>query len=303
MKDIPEIELRLALDPETLLGPGKAALLQAIDETGSIAAAGRRTCRESAPSSGICNPTGSCGPSVPKASSTPRTSRGDRHDPQFEGTGMARRHSDQHVYPISSTAAVHPPTIQRHAALGARWRDAAGACRCARGREARGAPRAPTHVVRRLHPGSRPLGHSPFAQGIFAVLVEDPGLGARCPNSTSRGCLHRFDLRRRPKSTRKAPRSLRRKHEESLKRRRHWSGGGRAATTGIARKYSSRPTRNIDDAFEFVEPVGGGRLRGVVLHKLMEEFLTGELDERDPDQVEERARTILHEERHIARPG
>jgi molybdate transport system regulatory protein len=42
MKDIPEIELSLALDPETLLGPGKAALLQAIDETGSIAAAGRR---------------------------------------------------------------------------------------------------------------------------------------------------------------------------------------------------------------------------------------------------------------------
>ena len=42
MKDTPEIELRSALDPETLLGPGKAALLQAIDETGSIAAAGRR---------------------------------------------------------------------------------------------------------------------------------------------------------------------------------------------------------------------------------------------------------------------
>ena len=42
MKDSPEIELRIALDPETQLGPGKAALLQAIDETGSIAAAGRR---------------------------------------------------------------------------------------------------------------------------------------------------------------------------------------------------------------------------------------------------------------------
>jgi molybdate transport system regulatory protein len=42
MKDSPEIELRIALDPETLLGPGKAALRQAIDETGSIAAAGRR---------------------------------------------------------------------------------------------------------------------------------------------------------------------------------------------------------------------------------------------------------------------
>jgi molybdate transport system regulatory protein len=36
------IELRVVLDPETLLGPGKAELLQAIQETGSIAAAGRR---------------------------------------------------------------------------------------------------------------------------------------------------------------------------------------------------------------------------------------------------------------------
>jgi hypothetical protein len=27
----------------------------------------------------------------------------------------------------------------------------------------------------------------------------------------------------------------------------------------------------------------------------MEEFLTGELDERDPDQVEERAKTLLRE--------
>lgn len=53
--------------------------------------------------------------------------------------------------------------------------------------------------------------------------------------------------------------------------------------------------RSIDDAFEFVQPLGGGRLRGVVLHKLMEEFLTGELDERDPDQVKERAKTLLHE--------
>ena len=42
MTDAPEIELRIILDPETLLGPGKAALLQAVDETGSIAAAGRR---------------------------------------------------------------------------------------------------------------------------------------------------------------------------------------------------------------------------------------------------------------------
>jgi hypothetical protein len=32
-----------------------------------------------------------------------------------------------------------------------------------------------------------------------------------------------------------------------------------------------------------------------VLHKLMEEFLTGELDDGDPAQVEERADTLLRE--------
>lgn len=38
----PLIKLRVILGPETLLGPGKADLLQGIHETGSIAAAGRR---------------------------------------------------------------------------------------------------------------------------------------------------------------------------------------------------------------------------------------------------------------------
>jgi molybdate transport system regulatory protein len=42
MPDHPSISFRITLAPETLLGPGKADLLQAIDETGSIAAAGRR---------------------------------------------------------------------------------------------------------------------------------------------------------------------------------------------------------------------------------------------------------------------
>jgi molybdate transport repressor ModE-like protein len=41
-KNTTSIELRVVLDPETFLGPGKADLLQAIEETGSIAAAGRR---------------------------------------------------------------------------------------------------------------------------------------------------------------------------------------------------------------------------------------------------------------------
>jgi molybdate transport system regulatory protein len=42
MPDYPLTKLRVILGPETLLGPGKADLLQAIEETGSIAAAGRR---------------------------------------------------------------------------------------------------------------------------------------------------------------------------------------------------------------------------------------------------------------------
>ena len=42
MPDYPLISLRAALGPDTLFGPGKADLLEGIDETGSIAAAGRR---------------------------------------------------------------------------------------------------------------------------------------------------------------------------------------------------------------------------------------------------------------------
>jgi molybdate transport system regulatory protein len=42
MPSYPAIKLRLILAPETMFGPGKAALLQGIQETGSIAAASRR---------------------------------------------------------------------------------------------------------------------------------------------------------------------------------------------------------------------------------------------------------------------
>lgn len=41
MPDSPSITLRIRLAPDTLLGPGKAALLHAIEENGSIAAASR----------------------------------------------------------------------------------------------------------------------------------------------------------------------------------------------------------------------------------------------------------------------
>lgn len=38
----PRLTIRIAMNAGTLLGPGKADLMQAIEETGSIAAAGRR---------------------------------------------------------------------------------------------------------------------------------------------------------------------------------------------------------------------------------------------------------------------
>ncbi|WP_414475834.1 winged helix-turn-helix domain-containing protein [Microvirga sp. M2] len=42
MTAYPQARLRIYFDAETMLGPGKADLLQGIQETGSIAAAGRR---------------------------------------------------------------------------------------------------------------------------------------------------------------------------------------------------------------------------------------------------------------------
>ena len=42
MPDFPFLHLRVMLAPDTLLGPGKANLLQGIGETGTIATAGRR---------------------------------------------------------------------------------------------------------------------------------------------------------------------------------------------------------------------------------------------------------------------
>ena len=42
MPDYPLMKLRVVLGPDTMLGLGKADLLQGIAETGSIAAAGRR---------------------------------------------------------------------------------------------------------------------------------------------------------------------------------------------------------------------------------------------------------------------
>ena len=42
MNHSPKIRLRIILNPDTLIGWGKADLLQAVDETGSISEAGRR---------------------------------------------------------------------------------------------------------------------------------------------------------------------------------------------------------------------------------------------------------------------
>ena len=51
----------------------------------------------------------------------------------------------------------------------------------------------------------------------------------------------------------------------------------------------------VDDTFDYVLPVGAGRLRGVLLHKLMEEFLTEELADTDAAAVERRAAQLLEE--------
>jgi PD-(D/E)XK nuclease superfamily len=53
--------------------------------------------------------------------------------------------------------------------------------------------------------------------------------------------------------------------------------------------------KTVDEAFDFVQPIGPGRVRGVLLHKLMEEFLTGELLDSDPVVVEQRAAQLLEE--------
>lgn len=53
--------------------------------------------------------------------------------------------------------------------------------------------------------------------------------------------------------------------------------------------------KTVDEAFDFVQPIGPGRVRGVLLHKLMEEFLTGELLDTDPVMVEQRAAQLLEE--------
>ena len=53
-------------------------------------------------------------------------------------------------------------------------------------------------------------------------------------------------------------------------------------------------TTTVDEPFEFVQPLGAGRLRGVLLHKLMEEFVTGELNE-SVDGVVQRATELLIE--------
>jgi len=53
--------------------------------------------------------------------------------------------------------------------------------------------------------------------------------------------------------------------------------------------------KTVDDAFEYIEPIGAGRIRGIVLHKLMGELLTGEISDSDATIVELRAAQLLEE--------
>ncbi len=82
--------------------------------------------------------------------------------------------------------------------------------------------------------------HLPEASSQSWSKILDLG-HPRCPNSTSRGSPRQSDRRRLPPSTRKPARSLPRKLNEFPQQLRPWSGGGQAATTGIARRYWSPP--------------------------------------------------------------
>jgi ATP-dependent exoDNAse (exonuclease V) beta subunit len=53
--------------------------------------------------------------------------------------------------------------------------------------------------------------------------------------------------------------------------------------------------RSISEAYEYLEPIGAGRHRGILLHKLMEEFLTGELADKEIAAVEQRAAHLLNQ--------
>jgi ATP-dependent exoDNAse (exonuclease V) beta subunit len=54
-------------------------------------------------------------------------------------------------------------------------------------------------------------------------------------------------------------------------------------------------TTTVEGTFDFTPPLSGGRTRGVLLHKLMEEFLAGELDDGDVLAVERRTRELLEQ--------
>jgi hypothetical protein len=58
----------------------------------------------------------------------------------------------------------------------------------------------------------------------------------------------------------------------------------------------------LDGTFEFVEPLGAGRLRGILLHKLLEEILSGELIE-SADVVTQRAHELLLQLLGMSREG
>jgi ATP-dependent exoDNAse (exonuclease V) beta subunit len=58
------------------------------------------------------------------------------------------------------------------------------------------------------------------------------------------------------------------------------------------RALATATISEASDELETILPVGAGRLRGILLHKLMEEFLTGELEEEEA-HAQARARVLL----------
>ena len=103
--------------------------------------------------------------------------------------------------------------------------------------------RTSAHVVRGLHPGPRPAGHSPSARSLVAILVEDPGPRARLAARTrSHGALRASPIAGGCHRQHANQRAVCRGSSTNF---RSSSALGVAAakppTTGIARRYWSPP--------------------------------------------------------------
>ena len=221
----------------------------------------------------------------------------DRHNSQLKRLGVACRHPDQYVDDVSTSAAICPPPIRQHAALDHRR------CHTARvgGRAKRRGERQESLQRERMWyvacTRARDLliiPHLPIASSQSWSKILDLGQGA----------LPQLNLDHLP-----MPAAIETAAPVNAQSPEQFAREAQAVAAAAPTLNWRRPSdydsdrpealeplaRTIDETFEYIEPVGAGRVRGVLLHKLMEEFLTGELPETDSAAVEQRATQLLNE--------